>query len=319
GFCFSNDIVEDAAKAVLSITGFQDGKCVFLSSGSEAIELARQLCKHITKKTVTMCLHDAYLGSFRSVTNRDDDWHLFDWSQCAVCPEREDCNSECPKLKNIPDDISEFVFEPGSASGFVRFPSVSLIRNIVDIIRAQGGKIIVNEVTTGMGRTGKWFGYNHYSIEPDLVTIGKGLGNGYPVSAVAINHETAGELEGGTFKYVQSHQNDPLGAAVARTVIKLLDEKGLIDRAAILGKKILQELETLTMSKHVTEVRGRGMMFAVEFAQKTVGDKIYDQLLDRGYIVCNRGGMFRLDPPLMIEESDILEFVSVFRGLLADI
>ena len=319
GFCFSNDIVEDAAKAVLSITGFQDGKCVFLSSGSEAIELARQLCKHITKKTVTMCLHDAYLGSFRSVTNRDDDWHLFDWSQCAVCPEREDCNSECPKLKNIPDDISEFVFEPGSASGFVRFPSVSLIRNIVDIIRAQGGKIIVNEVTTGMGRTGKWFGYNHYPIEPDLVAIGKGLGNGYPVSAVAINHETAGELEGGTFKYVQSHQNDPLGAAVARTVIKLLDEKGLIDRAAILGKKILQELETLTMSKHVTEVRGRGMMFAVEFAQKTVGDKIYDQLLDRGYIVCNRGGMFRLDPPLMIEESDILEFVSVFRGLLADI
>ena len=132
GFCFSNNIVEEAAKAVLSITGFKDGKCVFLSSGSEAIELARQLCKHITKKTVTMCLHDAYLGSFRSVTNRDDDWHLFDWSQCAVCPEREDCNSECPKLKNIPDDISEFVFEPGSASGFVRFPSVSLIRNIVD-------------------------------------------------------------------------------------------------------------------------------------------------------------------------------------------
>jgi acetylornithine/N-succinyldiaminopimelate aminotransferase len=319
GFCFSNNIVEEAAKAVLSITGFKDGKCVFLCSGSEAIELARQICKHITTKPVTLCLHDAYLGSFSSVTNRDNGWYLFDWSECAVCPESEDCSRECPKLKNIPDNISEFVFEPGSASGFVRFPSASLIRNIVDIVRAQGGKIIVNEVTTGMGRTGKWFGYNHYPIEPDLVAIGKGLGNGYPVSAVAINHEAAAELEGGTFKYVQSHQNDPLGAAVARTVIKLLDEKGLIDRAAILGKKILQELETLTLSKHVTEVRGRGMMFAIEFAQKTVGDKIYVQLLDRGYIVCNRGGMFRLDPPLMIEESDILEFVGVFRDLLADI
>jgi len=316
GFCYSNDVVEEAAKAVLSIADFKNGQCVFLCSGSEAIELARQICKHITKKSVTMCLHDAYLGSFSSVTDRENGWHLFDWRDCAACPDREDCNSDCAKLKDIPGDISEFVFEPGSASGFVRFPPAALIKNIVEIIRAQGGKIIVNDVTTGMGRTGEWFGFNHYPIKPDFVAIGKGLGNGYPVSALAINRKTAGELEGRNFKYMQSHQNDPLGAAVAHQVIKLLDDEGLIPRAAILGKKTLEALQTLTSSEHITEVRGRGMMFAIDFAQQTVGDRIYDQLLEKGYIVCNRGGMFRIDPPLMIEESDLLEFVEVFRHLL---
>jgi acetylornithine aminotransferase len=318
GFCFSNDIVEDAAQSVLSITDFCGGRCVFLCSGSEAIELARQICKHIIKKPVTMCLHDAYLGSYSAVIDRQNGWYLFDWRECAACSNREDCKRECPKLKDIPDDISEFVFEPGSASGFVRFPPASLIRNIVEIIRAQGGKVVVNDVTTGMGRTGEWFGYNHYRIEPDLVAIGKGLGNGYPVSALAINRETTGELEDGTFNYVQSHQNDPLGAAVAREVIKVLAEDGLISRAAIMGKKFLEELQTLTNSKYITEVRGRGLMFAVEFAEKAVGDKIYDQLLKQGYIVCNRGGMFRIDPPLVIEEADFQEFVEVFRGLLVE-
>jgi acetylornithine aminotransferase len=190
GFCYSNDIVEEAAQEVLAITGLEGGQCVFLSSGSEAIELARQICKHITEKPTTMCLHDAYLGSYSAVIDRESGWSLLDWRDCAACPDRDDCRRECPKLKDIPDAISEFVFEPGSASGFVRFPPASLVRNIIDIVRAQGGKIVVNDVTTGMGRTGAWFGYNHYSIEPDLVAIGKGLGNGYPVSALAINRET---------------------------------------------------------------------------------------------------------------------------------
>ena len=318
GFCFSNDIVEDAAKSVLEITGLDGGQCVFLCSGSEAIELARQICKHITNRPVTVCLHDAYLGSYSAVINRENGWHLFDWRECAACPNREDCKSECPKLKDIPDNVSEFVFEPGSASGFVRFPPASLIRNIVDIVRAQGGKIVVNDVTTGMGRTGEWFGYNHYQIEPDLVAVGKGLGNGYPVSGLAINRETAGQLEEATFIYVQSHQNDPLGAAVAHEVIEVLIDEGLVSRAAILGEKFLKELQSLTSSKHITEVRGRGLMLAVEFAEEVVGDRIYDQLLEAGCIVCNRGGMFRIDPPLVIEEADFLRFVEVFRDLLAE-
>ncbi|MCG8510394.1 MAG: hypothetical protein MI741_14295, partial [Rhodospirillales bacterium] len=76
-------------------------------------------------------------------------------------------------------------------------------------------------------------------------------------------------------------------------------------------------LRTVVGSDLVAEVRGRGLMVAVDFADKTVGDRIYDGLLDRGYIVCNRGGTFRIDPPLVIEEAELVRFVEVFRGLLA--
>lgn len=317
GFCYSSAVVEEAARAVLSITGLAGGKCVFLCSGSEAIELARQICRHVTGRSMTVCLHDAYLGSYSAVIDRSRGWHLFDWRDCAACHSQAACDRGCPKLADIPDDVSEFVFEPGSASGFVRFPPAALIRNIVDVVRGHGGRIVVNDVTTGMGRTGTWFGYNHYAIAPDLVAIGKGLGNGYPVSALAIDRKTADELEGSTFKYMQSHQNDPLGAAVAREVIAALADGDLISRAAAMGARFLDALRTLVDSRHVAAVRGRGLMFAVEFVERAVGNRIYDGLLDAGYIVCDRGGTFRIDPPLIIEEADFLAFVETFRDLLA--
>lgn len=317
GFCYSSAIVEDAAEAVLSVTGLAGGQCVFLCSGSEAIELARQICRYITQKPATLCLHDAYLGSFSAVTEREVGWHLFDWRDCASCPDRKDCRRDCPRLAAIPSDISAFVFEPGSASGFVRFPPASLIRNIVEIVRAQGGKILVNDVTTGMGRTGEWFGFNHYPIEPDMVAVGKGLGNGYPVSALAMNRTTARALEGGNFKYMQSHQNDPLGAAVALTVIRAMAEDGLVERARRLGVIFLARLQELADGRQITAVRGRGMMFAIDFADKAVSDRIYEGLLEQGYIVCNRGGTLRIDPPLVITEADFHGFIDTFRHLLA--
>ncbi|MBT3791008.1 MAG: aminotransferase class III-fold pyridoxal phosphate-dependent enzyme [Alphaproteobacteria bacterium] len=319
GFCYSNDVVEKAGEAVLSITEMTGGRCVFLCSGSEVIELARQMSKHLTQKPTTLCLHDAYFGSFSSTLSRDSGWAVFDWNECADCPQKQTCDRACPKLEAIPDGIAEFVFEPGSSSGFVRFPPKALINNIVGIVRSQGGKIIVNDVTTGMGRTGKWFGYHHYQIEPDFVAIGKGLGNGYPVSALAINHETADQLQSGTFKYMQSHQNDPLGAAVALEVIGQIRKENLIDRAANLGGTFLKELQSLGKNNNITDVRGRGMMFAIDFAHKETGDRIYEQLLEKGYIVCNRGGSFRIDPPLVIEEADFLAFVSVFKQLLTEV
>ncbi|MCG8509135.1 MAG: aminotransferase class III-fold pyridoxal phosphate-dependent enzyme, partial [Rhodospirillales bacterium] len=88
GFCYSNAIVEKAADAILSLNGFDGGKCVFLCSGSEAIELGRQICKYLTKQPVTLCLHDAYLGSYNSVTDREKNWHIVDWRDCAACADR---------------------------------------------------------------------------------------------------------------------------------------------------------------------------------------------------------------------------------------
>ena len=316
GFCYSSDILEEAADSVLSLTDFERGKCVFLCSGSEAIELARQISKHITKKALSMTLHDSYLGSYSSVTDREKNWYIFNWEECVSCSNKDECYAGCEKLRDIPGDISEFIFEPGSSSGFVRFPPKSLIHNIINVVRSNGGKIVVNEVTTGIGRTGKWFGYHHYQIEPDMVAIGKGIGNGYPVSITAMNEQTVSDLDKSTFRYMQSHQNDPLGAAVVTEVIKIIKDEELIAKAEIKGVKFSEMLTALKDSIMITDVRGRGLMFAVDICDETTGDRLFKELIGKGYIVGNRKSLFRIDPPLTVDEDDFGKFASDFRQIL---
>ncbi|MFA5902304.1 MAG: aminotransferase class III-fold pyridoxal phosphate-dependent enzyme, partial [Desulfobacula sp.] len=189
GYCYAHPIIEEAAKSILEIVGFHVGKCLFLTSGSEAVEVGVKAIKKISSKSLLLTFSDSFLGSLGSSGAKPSaEWFLFDWSQCNICPEKEHCDPNCPHFSTIPfEKISGFVFEPGSSSGMVKFPPKALISHIARRIQETDGYIQINEITTGMGRTGKWFGYMHYDIAPDIVSIGKGLGNGYPVSAVAFN------------------------------------------------------------------------------------------------------------------------------------
>ena len=316
GFCYSSKILEESAKAVLDVVDFKDGKCVFLCSGSEAIEISRQISRHLTGRSKSMTLHDSYLGAYASVTDRTKDWYVFNWEHCRECEKNRDCDPCCEALQTIPDDISDFIFEPGSSSGFVRFQPEALIQNLVRIVRSNNGKIIANEVTTGVGRTGMWFGYQHYGIRPDLIAIGKGIGNGYPVSVAAINNDTVNELERKPFKYSQSHQNDPLGAAVVLEVIREIEVNNLIAEAKEKGMIFLDQLNSLVDNKTVLAVRGRGLMFAVDMSNKKETGEIYTELLKRGYIVGNRGESFRIDPPLIISKAEFNGFIDALKNAL---
>ena len=191
-----------------------------------------------------------------------------------------------------------------------------MIGNIVDLVRQRGGLILANEVTTGVGRTGKWFGYQHYDFLPDMVSIGKGIGNGYPVSVAVISSAVFEKLQQVPFKYSQSHQNDPLAAAVVSEVIKIIEQSDLINKARSKGDRFLCQLEVLKHSELVQDVRGRGLMFALDLANKEVGDEIYQALIERGYIVCNRSGLFRIDPALVITEDEFDEFVKVLTEVV---
>ncbi len=318
GFCYSNEILEKSAKSILETTRFKNGKCVFLCSGSEAIEISRQISKHLSGKHISMTLHDSYLGAYSSITDKTRNWYLLNWEQCKICAKKEKCETSCEVLQKIPKDVSEFIFEPGSASGFVQFPPKALIKNITDIIRDNNGKIVANEVTTGVGRTGKWFGYQHYDIKPDFVAVGKGIGNGYPVSIALISQTILEELELKPFKYAQSHQNDPLGAAIVNEVIQYIEDNHLMPEAESKGHYFATQLESLVDDKIILEVRGRGLMIAVDLVNAAVGDEIYKTLLNKGYIVGNRGTSFRIDPPLTITGSEIDEFIETFNDVLSE-
>ena len=314
GTRYPNILAEEAAMDVLDAVGIQDGKCTFLSSGSEAVEFGVQIVRRMTGKPLLLTFHNSYLGSYGSAgQKRLDEWCLLDWS------------AEAP-LEDIPfEKIGGFIFEPGgSGIGFVKFPPKGLVQEIVRRVKEAGGFVAVNEITTGMGRTGKWFGFQHYDIQPDIVSLGKGLGNGYPVSAVAMRQEVARKLEKEGFRWVQSHQNDPMGCSIAKEVITIFREEKWVERGNVKGKYFLGELEQLE-KKHpvVKEARGRGMELALEFypQEDFSATAAYHALLEKGFLVgyYPAGNMLRFDPALTIEKEDITHLLECLNVILESV
>jgi acetylornithine aminotransferase len=300
----------------LDTLGLVEGKCLFLSSGSEAVEFGVQVVRRITNQPLLLTLSNAYLAAFGSAGRKDaQEWVCFDWTACAGCPRTGDCDPGCEHLHEIPfQRIGGLVFEPGSSSGLVCFPPTSLVRTLANLVRQNGGLVAVDEVTTGLGRTGTWYGFEHYGLSPDVVALGKGLGNGYPVSGVAMTPTVAARLDDGEFHYAQSHQNDPLACAIAREVIKVLREEKLVERSARVGAFFLQELQALA-ARHdvVTDVRGRGLMISVTFDESEgfCLAEAHRRLAESGYIAGYKPAdhLLRFYPPLTIGEEDIAGFV----------
>jgi len=232
GFCYADPIVETAASKVLSLLDMTDGKTVLLTSGSDAVEFGVQVAQAVCEKPYLLMLSDSYFGACGCASKKSsEEWVFFDWLSCRSRPDFDSCDPECPKITGLPfEKIGGMLFEPGSSSGLVRFIPKGVLENLVRKIRQYDGFVVINEVTIGIGRTGRWFGYQHYNLKPDIVGMGKDIGNGYPVSVRAMNHRVIERLERIPFKYAQSHQYDPLGAEVALTVVLTIENEKLVNR-----------------------------------------------------------------------------------------
>ncbi|MEW6524340.1 MAG: aspartate aminotransferase family protein [Bacillota bacterium] len=325
GFCYSSQVVEEAAQEILALLGFSGGKCVFLCSGSEAVEYGVRVAQSLIERPLLLTMAGSYFGAYGSAhSQRADQFFAFDWEACPACRLPGECSQACAHWAAIPyDAIGGLLFEPGSSAGLVRFPPAGLIRSMVAKIRSDHGLILVNEVTTGVGRTGAWFGYQHYGIAPDVVAMGKGIGNGYPVSVTAFAPGIVNRLGQEPVRYSQSHQNDPLGAAVARKVLEIMKRDGLIARGRRVGEMLLAGLEHIKgRTGHIAEIRARGLMVAVELDGDKEGQfasEVHRRLFHRGYILGKRPGtnVLRLDPSLTIAEQDIQAFLDAFEAVLS--
>lgn len=316
GTRYPHPLTEAAAVDVLAATGLGDGKATFLSSGSEAVEFAVMAARRVTGRSRLVAFVSSYLAAYGFAGAKSgEDWLLIDWS----ARDGEDPLAEIPF-----EQVAAFVFEPGgSGSGFARFPPAPLVEEIARRAQAAGGLLVVNEITTGMGRTGKWFGFEHYAVSPDIVALGKGLGNGYPVSAVGMRREVADRLEASGLRYAQSHQNDPLGCRVAREVIAEMRSGAWVERGARVGAELLGGMREIA-ARHpiVKEARGRGMLLALELR----GDgslnveTLYARLFERGYLTgfYPAGNALRLDPALTVEEADLAGFLNALEDALRE-
>ena len=312
GYCYLNPAIDKTALKILEITGINSGKCVFLNSGSEAVEYSVKLVKSFSEKPYFMTMRDCYLSAYGISGERSDShWIHFDW--------------KCDDIEKIDfTKIAAFVFEPGSSLGLVHFPPKQLIKKIINNIRECGGYVITNEITTGIGRTSKWFGYQHYDFVPDIVAIGKGLGNGYPISCVAINESVIEMVDFNKFHYSQSHQNDPLGAVIAGEVINIIESDQLLQRASEIGLIIHKRLNEIKEKYGIIkEIRGRGLMLAIEFEKNdkySFAERINEKLLEKNIILVKRPGheVFRIDPALTIEHKQVEYFLDTFEKIVSE-
>lgn len=198
-----------------------------------------------------------------------------------------------------------FLVEPIQGEAGVIIPPAGYFTRVRELCTRHGVTLILDEIQTGLGRTGKLLAEEHEGIEADVTLMGKALGGGfYPVSAVLSNSDVLGVLKPG--QHGSTFGGNPLACAVARAALKVLVEDGLVERSAELGAHFKQGLEAIR-SNRVAEVRGRGLMLAVELhAEAGPARPVVEALRDRGILAKETHGQtIRLSPPLVIERAEI--------------
>lgn len=198
-----------------------------------------------------------------------------------------------------------FLVEPIQGEAGVVIPPEGYLRQIRDICTRHGVMLVLDEIQTGLGRTGKLFAEDHEQVEADVTLIGKAFSGGfYPVSAVLSNKEVLGVLRPG--EHGSTFGGNPLACAVARMALHVLVDEGMIDNSAVQGAYFLEQLKRIE-SPVIKEVRGRGLMIAIELHAEVGGARQFCELLRERGMLCKEThhDTIRLAPPLVITRDQI--------------
>ena len=194
------------------------------------------------------------------------------------------------------------LMEPIQAEAGVLIPKDGYLKQVASLCRENKVLFMVDEIQTGLGRTGKMFAFQHEDVRPDVIVVGKALSGGfYPVSAVMADDEVMGVLQPG--EHGSTYGGNPLGCAVARTALDVLRDEKLVERSATLGQAFLARLKTL-QSPHIVDVRGRGLMVGIEL--DIPARPACEALMAEG-MLCKETHDFviRLTPPLVVTQEEL--------------
>ncbi len=295
-----------------------------MNSGSEATETAVKIIRKYAhdvmgKENPTIIACDGYFHG-RTLT----------WATNSNDPDQ--CNGYGPQLsgiKTIPfndlealvnaidENTVAFFVEPIQGEAGVIIPDEGYVKALREICDANGMLLCLDEVQTGLGRTGKMFCFEHSGIKPDLVTLGKALSGGmYPVSAVVGTAEVMKVMTPGC--HGSTFGGNPLGSAVGLASLEVLEEEGLVDRAAELGEYFKMKLNEID-SDLINEIRGLGLFVAIEFHEGIAHDVAV------ALSECNPGVLakdthhttIRFAPPLIITKEQIDDAVEIIKGVIA--
>jgi 4-aminobutyrate aminotransferase len=316
---YANRPQGDLAEKLYQITPGRLKKSFFTSSGTEADDTAIHAAKLATGRHEIVVLRHSYSG--RSATALSAVGHST-WKPlppqvagivharapyCYRCPLKlsyPDCGLACAEdiedliMTSTTGQIAAFMAEPVLGVGGFIVPPPGYFERAAEIARAHGGLFIADEVQTAWGRTGgKWFGIEHWDVEPDIITSAKGLGNGVPVGITTATPEVADKFPGLTFS---TFGGNPVSMAAALAVIRVIEEEDLKTNAAVVGAYLRQRLEELK-ERHpvIGDVRGLGLMQAVELVKDRETKepapeallRVFEETRRRGVLI-GKGGLY---------------------------
>jgi ornithine--oxo-acid transaminase len=203
------------------------------------------------------------------------------------------------------DKVAAILVEPIQGEAGIIMPPEGYLKRLREIADRHRALLMVDEIQSGLGRTGKLFAYEHEGVRPDVVIVGKALSGGfYPVSGILADDEVMGVFKPG--QHGSTFGGNPLAAAVARAALQALVDEGMVERSAELGPYFLEKLREID-SRHVKEVRGKGLWIGVELHPEAGGARRFCEALQKEGLLCKEthDNVIRIAPPLVIRKEEI--------------
>jgi len=349
-YVYHNPPAADLAAKLAEITGLQ--KTFLGNSGAEAVECALKLARKFTKRHELIALecsfHGRTIGTL-SVTGQAGR-RRYDMgpylsgisfapaSYCYRCPfekEYPGCDLLCARrLEDIinyhtSDNVAAFIAEPLLGEGGILVPPDEYFKVVKEILEARGILLIVDEVQTGFGRTGKMFAMEHYGVKPDIMALGKGIAGGMPLSACVARADVGNAFELGD--HLSTFGGNPVSCAAALANIEIFEEERLSEQAAEKGKYLIKRLEEMK-ERHrlIGDVRGKGLMIGIELVldRETKApavketSRVREEARKRGILV-GSGGVkrctIRFQPPLVISHEQLDRALTVVEEAILGI
>ena len=312
---YSNSVINSKqaqlAEILGRVSGYDDYQLFLVNSGAEANENAMKLASFSTGRPRIIAFSKAFHGrTSLAVEATDNPKIVAPVNQSGHITFVPFGNLEAAEQELAKGDVAAVIIEGIQGVGGVQIPGDDFLKQLHQACKNHGTLLILDEIQSGYGRSGRFFAHQHAGIRPDIITVAKGIANGYPMSGVLISPEIKpvyGML-GTTFG------GNHLGCAAAIAVLEIFEKEGLVENARIVGDYLISELRKLPQIK---EVRGRGLMIGMEFDYPV--KELRSKLLHEQHVFTGASGtsVIRLLPPLVLTLDQAAEFINRLKKALA--
>jgi len=295
------------------------GKCFFCNSGAEANEAALKLARLHTaqEKYKFITAEGSFHGrTFATVTATAQPKYHEGFLPLLPGFVYVPFNNIAALESAFSDEVAAVMVEPIQGEGGINVATAEYLQAIRRLCDENGALMILDEVQTGIGRTGKWFAYQHLEVEPDIMTMAKALGGGVAIGAMMAKEEIAASLVPG--KHASTFGGNCLACAAGIEVVEAIEEDNLLRNAVELGEYVKDKLQQLK-KKHliIDSVRGIGLMIGVQLTGS--GTEIVNKCLEKGLrINCTNDTVLRLMPPMIVTKDEIDQAIDILDDVLSE-